>query len=57
MKNKKQDVIKRSIGNYDYTGVRMFTCSECAFCNNCYCEIYRRRINPDKRACNEFEER
>ncbi len=34
------------------------TCGDCQHCDDsCYCDVVRRTVNPDSRACPEFEER
>ena len=33
-------------------------CGDCRHCGEgCYCEIWEKRVNPDAKACPEFEEK
>jgi len=33
------------------------TCADCKHCGDgCYCEVYDKKVNPDKPACPEFDE-
>lgn len=35
----------------------MDRCANCEHCNNGYCEVYDKSVNPNSSACPEFEER
>lgn len=34
----------------------MDTCADCRHCSGSYCDIYEKIVNPNSRACPEFEE-
>lgn len=35
----------------------MDRCSDCEHCQGSYCDVWEQHVDPDKRACPEFEER
>ena len=34
-----------------------YTCSDCRFCQNGYCQAHDDTVNPESAACPEFEEK